>query len=121
MGEESIWPIVSPASYLHAFQVVASLSTAWLESRVLTLHTCQAVCDLVRHGEASSMLTLLKSLPLQYLQHCLHTRGVIVPVKGEVNSSVLDHINLGVAFLVVGVPYTGDVFKNRPDHCLVLL
>ena len=37
----------------------------------MALHTCQAVCDFVQHCEASSMLTLLKSWPLQYFQHFL--------------------------------------------------
>ena len=85
----------------------------------MAFHTCQAICDLVQHDEVSSMPTLLKSLPLQYLQHFRHTRGVMVPVKGEASSSALDHFNLGDASLGVLVPNRGDVLKNRLDHFLV--
>ena len=80
---------------------MASSSTAWLESQVIASHTCRAVCDLVQHGEASSMPTLLKSWPLQHFQHFLRSRGVMVVVKDEASSSALDHFCLGDAFLGV--------------------
>ena len=81
---------------------MASSSTAKLGSQVKAFHTCQAVCDLVQHGEASSMPTLLKSWPLQYLQRFLHTRCVVVPAKGEASSSVCNHFNLGDALVGSG-------------------
>ena len=85
----------------------------------MAFHTGQAVCDFIQNGEASSMLTLLKSWPFQYLQRSLHNRGVMVPVKDEASNSALNHFNLGVAFLGVRVPNTGSILNNRPDHCLV--
>ena len=43
----------------------------------------------------------------------------MVLVKSEASSSGLDHFELGDAFLGAGVPNTGGILKNRPDHCLV--
>ena len=76
----------------------------------MAFHSCQAACELLQHVEASTTPTLLKSWPPQHLRRFLHTRGVIVPVE--------DHLNLRDVLLGVGVPDTGDVLKNRPDHCL---
>ena len=81
---------------------MASSSTAWLESQVKAFDTCQAVCDLVQHGEANSILTLLKRWPLQYLQHFLHTRGVMVPVKGKATALCWTISILEMLFLVCG-------------------
>ena len=83
-------------------------------------HTSRAVCDLVQHGEASSMPTLLKSRPPQYFQHFLRTRGVMVPVEGEASSFALSHFNSADTDLSVGVPNTGGVLKNKPNYCPVV-
>ena len=65
------------------------------------------------------MPTLLKCSLLQYLQHFLHTRGVVVPVESEASSSALAHLNHGDSLLGVGAPNTAGVLQNGPDHCLV--
>lgn len=51
---------------------------------------------------------LLKSWSLQYLQHLLHIRGVMVLVKGEASSSALDHVNFEDAVLDVGISNTPE-------------
>ena len=60
------------------------------------------------------MPMLVRSWSLQYLQHFLHTRGVVVPVKGEASSFALDHLNVGGALLDFWVPGIRNVLKNRP-------
>ena len=119
-GRRKCLTLASPALNLLVFQVVATSSTAWYESQVMASNTCRAVCDLVQHGEASNMPMLLKSWPLRYFQHFLRTSGVMVPVEGEASSFALSHFNPANADLGVGVPNTGGVLKNKPNHCLVV-
>ena len=88
----------------------------------MAFHTCQAICGLVQHGEASSMPTPLKSWPLQYLQHFLHTRlsWCQLRVKQAALHWTISILEM-LSFLGVGVPNTVGILKNRPDHCLVVV
>ena len=121
VGEESVWPVVHLASYLLVFQVVASSYNARFGSQVKALHTCQAVCVLVQHGEASSMPNCLRAG---------HSSVTSISSTLEVLWCRLKVKRAALRWTIwswrcfswcEGVPNTGGILKNRPDHCLVML
>ena len=97
------------------FRVVMSGSSSNWSEVLGVIYGNQVVDYFVEEDEADVSSPLFQATPLQVLEHGSNTGFSAVVVTGITGCSPLNHLQLLLVFLSVGVPYCRCIFQLRSD------